>query len=107
MNNDGLADIVAAAGTKGNSQVQKFNGQTGALIGSPFQAFPSQSKPPVNITAKDLNGDGVIDEIFAALGEESSNTPIKRYLPNGQPSPSGLDFVFETDKAFSYGIQLG
>jgi hypothetical protein len=93
-------------GAKENSQTQAFNGQTGATLGGSFTAFPANIKLPVNVAAKDLDGDDIIDKIFAALGSASANVPIKRYLPNGQPSPQGVDFVLETDKAFSYGIQL-
>lgn len=107
IDGDGHADIIAGAGKKGNSQVQIFNGSSGAAMGNPFTAFPSNTNLPVNVCAKDLNGDGLIDEIFTAVGSDSKDIPVKRYLPNGQPSPSGVDFVLETDKAFSYGIELG
>jgi hypothetical protein len=106
IDGDGDADITGGAGAKGNSLIQAFNGQTGATLGGSFTAFPANIKLPVNVAAKDLDGDDIIDEIFAALGSASANVPIKRYLPNGQPSPQGVDFVLETDKAFSYGIQL-
>jgi hypothetical protein len=106
VDGDGHADIIAGAGSKGDSQVQIFNGTTGQPLGNSFTAYSTDPKQPVNVAGKDLNDDGVIDEIFTALGESSKDVPVKRYLTDGTPSPEGVDFVLETGEEFRYGLQL-
>lgn len=104
---DGKAEIITAPGAKGGSFIQIHNGETGALVGAPFAAFPASNKLPVNVVLKDLDGDGRIDEIFAAAAKDGTSQAIKRYRPTGQASLRGLDFVFETVKDFKDGISLG
>jgi hypothetical protein len=107
LDGDGKAEIVTAPGAKGGSLIQLHNGETGATVGVPFVAFASDSKLAVNIVLKDLDGDGRIDELFAALAKEGTKQPIKRYRSNGQPSLRGVEFAIETVKEFKGGVNLG
>jgi len=65
FNNDGFADVVAAAGPGGGPAIAIIDSQTGATIKS-FFAFDPYFTGGVFIAARDVNGDGILDIIAGA-----------------------------------------
>src|SRR5205814_660535 len=66
VNGDGLADVVAGAGSSGGPRVRVFDGQTAAplagALGS-FNAFAAGFRGGVFVAAADVNGDGSADVV--------------------------------------------
>ena len=80
VDNDGIAEVVTATGSGGNSWIRVYRA-TGAAINS-FRAFTLATDKPnvaVHIAMYDTNGDGR-DEIFATQGQDGrSQYQIKRF----------------------------
>ena len=66
VNNDGIADVVTGAGAGGAPHATVFDGKTGAQIRS-FFAYDQAFRGGVQVTAADVNGDGITD-IIAGSG---------------------------------------
>jgi hypothetical protein len=64
-NNDGILDIVAAAGSGGGPEVRIFNGANLAVLRS-FFAYAEDFRGGVNVATIDLNNDGVLDIVTGA-----------------------------------------
>ena len=62
---DGVADIVAGAGSGGAPAVKVFSGADGAEVAS-FFAFDPSFRGGVNVAAADLDGDGVAEVVAGA-----------------------------------------
>jgi len=76
VDNDGVFDIIAAAGKGGSSWIQVFDGEAGAG-NTPlhrFQTFTDvrKNKAALHVTARDQDGDGAV-EIYAAQGQDGRN----------------------------------
>lgn len=71
LNGDGLADMVAAAGSGGGPRVQAFAGADGRVIQN-FFAYSDQLRDGVWATASDADGNGSID-ILTASGASQTN----------------------------------
>jgi len=65
FNNDGVADIFAAAGEGGGPAIAILNSQTGEVLES-FFAFAPSFTGGVFIAVQDFNGDGILDIIAGA-----------------------------------------
>ena len=65
FNNDGVADIFAAAGPGGGPAIAIINSQTGEVLES-FFAFAPSFTGGVFIAVQDFNGDGILDIIAGA-----------------------------------------
>jgi hypothetical protein len=65
FNNDGVADIFAAAGEGGGPAIAILNSQTGEVLES-FFAFDPAFTGGVFIAVQDFNGDGILDIIAGA-----------------------------------------
>jgi hypothetical protein len=64
VNNDGLDEVVAAQGEKGDSEVKMFNGRGGFL--SSFYAYDNKFKGGLSIAAGDVDGDGQAEIVISA-----------------------------------------
>ncbi len=69
LNNDGIADLVAA----GNRNAMIFNGSRGGLVGDRAKDLPAANC--LGLEAADLNGDGQVDLILANAGEPDQEPP--------------------------------
>jgi hypothetical protein len=58
----------------------------------------------VRVAAKDTNGDGLIDSVFAGQGPGCTAPLIKRFAPL---SATAVDFLMESDPNFRDGFFLG
>ncbi|HTK77163.1 MAG TPA: VCBS repeat-containing protein [Gemmataceae bacterium] len=69
FNQDGILDVVTAAGTGGGPHVKVFDGATGFPIALPvgdFFAYDASFRGGVYVAVGDVNGDGVLDVITGA-----------------------------------------
>jgi hypothetical protein len=65
VNNDGILDIIASAGTGGGPEVRIFNGN-GLTILKSFFAYDIEFRGGVNIAIYDFNKDGILDLVTGA-----------------------------------------
>ena len=93
---DAIPDLVISSGNLGNSQVETWNGRTSTKINS-FQAFTDASRSsPVRVTVRDTDGDGILDQIWAAQGTDGKTRQIKQFNLSGQE----VDALLDTDPDF-------
>lgn len=104
INGDGVADIIAGAGKGGSSKVSILDGKNGKSLGAFYPYADSSKQAAVRVSVKDLNGDGVIDAIFAGHDTDGKTKMVRRYSPS---SKLLADFVFENDLAIGGGYFLG
>ncbi|QGJ71389.1 Hypothetical protein PBC10988_30940 [Planctomycetales bacterium 10988] len=86
VNNDGILDIVTAAGPGGGPHIQVFDSQTGSLISGEvnnFYAYDPSFTGGVYVAVGDVNGDGFDDIITGAGATETSQAHVRVF--------SGLD----------------
>jgi hypothetical protein len=65
VNNDGILDIIAAAGAGGGPEVRIFNGD-GLTILRSFYAYAVDFSGGVSVATIDLNNDGILDIVTGA-----------------------------------------
>ena len=65
VNNDGILDIIAAAGAGGGPEVRIFNGD-GLTILRSFYAYAEDFTGGVSVATIDLNNDGILDIVTGA-----------------------------------------
>jgi uncharacterized delta-60 repeat protein len=65
INNDGLVDIVTGAGAGGGPHVKVFSGAASNSLLRSFFAFDVAFRGGVDVTAVDMNGDGVTEIVTA------------------------------------------
>jgi hypothetical protein len=104
INGDGIADVIAGAGSGGSSKVGVLDGKTGKSLGAFYPYTDSSKQAAVRVAVKDFNGDGAIDAIFAGHDADGKTKKIRRYSPANK---SIVDFVFENDPVFGGGYFLG
>ena len=72
-----------------------------ALLQSPVSAFSGNgTQSSVRVVAKDVNGDGIVDAIFAAQGADPRIRTIRRIQPL---TSNVVDFIFESSPDFAGG----
>jgi hypothetical protein len=97
---DGIADIVAGAGSSGGPHVKVFDGATGAEVRS-FFAYDAGFFGGVRVAVGDLNTDGIADIV---TGAGSLGGPhVKAF--DGR-SGSVLKSFFAFDQGFSGGVNV-
>ena len=95
VDGDGVSDIITGAASNGDSGVRIFD-VYGGIIGD-FLAFDDVSEFGINVTAGDINNDG-IDEVIAspAIGDSSL---VKMFDLNGN--------ILEKMQVFNGGFNKG
>ncbi len=95
VNGDGRADIIAASGPGGAPRVCVFDGQTQMAFYDFFASDPN-SKTGIQVTAGDLDGDGLADIVTSNDGSSevhvfrgSDNTSLAQIQAFATPSGSG------------------
>ncbi len=104
---DAKLELVAGAGTGGNSQVAFFdtNGPTPTVATATFTAYIGNgASAPVRVAA--LNkvdaGGNIVSDIFTAQGPDGISHLIRHTSPTGPL----LDFLLENDPEFRDGIYI-
>ena len=100
FNNDGVADIFAAAGEGGGPTIAILDSQTGEVLES-FFAFDSAFTGGVFIAVQDVNGDGILDII--AGGGPSGGPEVRIFDGNGL---NVLRAFFAYDQSFTGGVSV-
>ncbi len=78
---DGVPDLIAGAGLRGQCLVEVFDGASGTKLTS-FTAYgssPDQAVSPVRVAARDTDGDGRIDQIVTAQGIYGKTNEIRSF----------------------------
>ncbi|MFM7071844.1 MAG: beta strand repeat-containing protein, partial [Planctomycetota bacterium] len=90
---DVLPDVIASAGSGGNSAIEIRDGHTTTLIKG-FAAYTNASRgAPVRLIARDTNNDNLLDEIWTVQGAAGNSRQISRFRLDG----SAVDSFLETD----------
>jgi hypothetical protein len=100
FNNDGVADIFAAAGFGGGPAIAILNSQTGEVMES-FFAFAPSFTGGVFIAVQDVNGDGILD-IIAGAGP-SGGPEVRIFNGDGLTI---LRSFFAYDPSFTGGVSV-
>ncbi|MBX7103122.1 MAG: PKD domain-containing protein [Gemmataceae bacterium] len=114
VNGDGFSDIITGAGAGGGPHVRVFSGKTGSVI-SEFFAYPASFLGGVNVTAGDINNDGVVELV---TGPGLGGGPLARVFNGltGQlitqfnafpPGVPGQTPPFQGDQLWSSGLYVG
>ncbi len=98
---DGVPDILVGAGTGGGAKVEIHSGAGGGLLNN-LTPLPTAHRGIVRLAAKDFDGDGLIDDVFAAPGGRAGS--VRRFSPL---SAAAVDFLLETSLDFRGGFYLG
>jgi hypothetical protein len=101
VNGDGKADIITGAGAGGGPHVKVFDGVTGETLRS-FFAYNSLFTGGVNVSAADLNADGMADLITGA-GEGGG--PHVRLFDGATDAVLSEFFAYDAD--FTGGVRVG
>jgi hypothetical protein len=105
IDNDLIPDLIVSAGAAGGSQIEVRSGATGALLQNSLTPFTAVTqKSLVRAVAKDVNGDGIIDAIYAAQGADNRTHTIRRYQPL---SSAAIDYILENSVDFAGGYFIG
>ena len=106
LNNDGIKDIVVAAGPGGGPHVKVFDGLSGNEIAS-FYAYDANFRGGVNVAVGDLNGDGT-NELITGAGA-GGGPHVKAFAMNfegGVASPQEVASFFAYDPSFRGGVSV-
>jgi hypothetical protein len=82
VNLDSIPDLLVAAGTRGNGQVEVYDGRVGAGANArlaAFSAFAGNGFAPTFASALDTDGDGRADAFFAAQAGQA----VRRFSTAG------------------------
>lgn len=101
INQDGVMDVVAAAGAGGGPEVRVFNGTTLAII-SQWYAYESSFSGGVNVAVGDLGADGVFEVV---TGAGVGGSPLVKVF-NAGSGAFITQFLAYAD-AFKGGISVG
>jgi Ca2+-binding RTX toxin-like protein len=104
VNDDGVLDIITAAGPGGGPHVRVFDGASGAPLGGTIGSFYAYSPAftgGVNVASADINGDGKADIITAA---GAGGGPHVRIFSGADGSLLGEYFAF--NPAFTGGVNV-
>jgi fibronectin-binding autotransporter adhesin len=101
INNDGLADIITAAGPGATSHVKVFSGANVVEIRS-FFAYGLSFTGGVFVAAGDINGDG-LDDIVTGAGSGAPGGHVKVF--DGQTG-SAMQSFFAYESAFAGGVSV-
>jgi hypothetical protein len=95
-NTDTVPDVFASAASGGNSMVEVRDGRTAALLSS-FSAYNDASRQaPVRAVVRDVNEDGMIDQIWTVQGTDGKTRQLKRFRVDG----AAVDALLENDANF-------
>ena len=95
-NTDTVPDVFASAASGGNSMVEVRDGRTAALL-SRFSAYNDASRQaPVRAVVRDVNEDGMIDQIWTVQGTDGKTRQLKRFHVDG----AAVDALLENDANF-------
>jgi len=106
LNNDGIKDIVVAAGPGGGPHVKVFEGLTGNEIAS-FYAYDANFRGGVNVAVGDLNGDGT-HELITGAGA-GGGPHVKAFALNfsgGRATPQEVASFFAYAPSFRGGVSV-
>src|SRR5207244_3522155 len=101
VDGDGQADIVTGTGVGGGPHVRVFSGATGALIRE-WMAYDPRFAGGVQVTVRDVDGDGFADIITAA--GPGGGPHVKVF--SGKDG-SLLKELFAYDPTFTGGVYVG
>jgi hypothetical protein len=88
--------VFASAASGGNSMVEVRDGRTAALLSS-FSAYNDASRQaPVRAVVRDVNEDGMIDQIWTVQGTDGKTRQLKRFRVDG----AAVDALLENDANF-------
>ena len=102
INNDGMADIIAAAGPGGGPQVSIFDGKNLSLITS-FFAYDVGFSGGVSISAGNFDGDSAIEIVTGAGAGGGPNVRIFEVVNNAAVLTSSF---FAYDLGFRGGVNV-
>ncbi|MFL5341532.1 MAG: SdrD B-like domain-containing protein [Gemmataceae bacterium] len=115
LNHDANPDVIVGAGPGGGPAVKVFGGIDGSMVAT-FFAFDPAFRGGVNVTAADVNGDGIPDLIAAAgpgggpAVKVIDGTKLNQVQANGEIADSALIasfFAFDsTDPNFTKGVNV-
>jgi len=106
LNNDGIKDIVVAAGPGGGPHVKVFDGLSGNEIAS-FFAYDANFRGGVNVAVGDLNGDGRLELITGAGA--GGGPHVKAFALNfsaGRATTQEVASFFAYAPSFSGGVSV-
>src|SRR5205085_11816 len=96
---DGVPDVVTAAGPGGGPHVKIFDGRTGQLL-SQFFAFDAAFTGGVTVAAGDVTGDGRPDVVVGA--DAGGGPQVKVFAPDGTLKASFVAY----DSALRGGVHV-
>ena len=79
IDGDGVPDLIAGAGYRGESAVEVLDGSSGESLTS-FAAYTDSSRnAPVRVVGQDDDRDGLIDRIITAQGPNGETNEIRSF----------------------------
>lgn len=99
LNGDGWYEIIAGAGVGGGPHVRVFN-KDGKVINPGFFAYDEYFRGGVNVSAADVNGDGM-DEIITGPG--SGGSPLVRVF---NKDGKMLSEFYSGDRSVTNGVEI-
>ena len=101
FNNDGIDEVVTAAGPTGGPHVKVFDGTTAAMVSS-FFAYDAGFVGGVYVAAGDVNGDGVTDIVTGA--GTGAGPHVKSFSGT---SGAVISSFFAYPESFGGGVRVG
>jgi hypothetical protein len=88
---DKVPDVIAVPGLGGGPVVRVFDGTSGAMV-SNFYAFESSFRSGLNVSAGDLDGDGIAEIV---VGAGNGGAPVVATFRGGDFKETGRFFAYE------------